>query len=123
MARQIIVLEQLYDNPGTLTIQLAFWFPVTNTANRRPQPGLVSRAASALAAVSQPITAQEQTDLESGGVREEFVPMTFPTTYTTQQLKDEINARYSARAAAVAAEPAIRAYFGVTFSSPGGWSA
>jgi hypothetical protein len=115
MARQITVLEQNLGEQGTRQVKLVFWYPVVGATKQVPKPGLISQATNVLA--------QEQADLEAGLIREEVVFVSFPSSYTTAQMKAEINARYTDKAAAVAAEPAVRAFYAVTFDSVGGWSA
>lgn len=115
MARQITVLEQIPGHNGVRVINCVFWFPVSVANKKLPIPGFTSKATN--------VTASEQADLESGTIREKIVTLDFPDSYTTVQMKAIINARYTDMAAAVAAEPALRAFYSVTFDSVSGWSA
>lgn len=116
MARQITVLEQNADvASGTRTLKVVFWFPISPANKQVPIPGFVSRATN--------VSAPEQSDLEAGIVREENLAISFPSTYTTTQMKALVNQRYTDRAAAVAVESAARAFYGVTYDSVTAWSA
>lgn len=116
MARQITVLDQNDDKvTGTRRVTCVFWLTISAPTNRVPKPAFSSKATA--------VTGPEQADLESGLVREEVQVFEFPTSYTTTQMKALINARYTDRATAVAAESAVRQFYGVTYDSVSGWSA
>lgn len=117
MAKQIHVLDQVNDSPGLRRIRVVFWYPIIGTA-QVPKPGFVSQAPAAN------IAPADQSALESGALLEEAWDIPFATSYTTTQMKAEINARYTDRAAAIAALPNARAFYGVFYDpATGGWSA
>jgi hypothetical protein len=118
MAKQIHVLDQQTgSDDGTRTIRCVFWYPVIGVTRQIPIPGFKSNAPAANVSV------QDQADLESGALLEEMLVFAFPTSYTTAQMKALINQRYTDKAAAIAADPAKRAFYGVFFDSVTGWSA
>lgn len=114
MARQITILETTKASDGVTTIRCVFWYPIANVNARVPRPQFVS----ALVDVPAPnnVTPTEQADLESGAVREEVLSVTSPVSATLAQVKGTLVLRYTDRAAAVAAEPATRAFYGVSYN-------
>jgi hypothetical protein len=113
MARQITVLETVKASDGVTNVRCVFWYNITSVNARVPKPQFVS----ALLDVSSPnnVTPAEQTLLESGQTREELVNITLAASTNVAQAKLELQRRYTDRAAAVAAEPATRALYGLTF--------
>lgn len=121
MARQIIILETVKGSDGVTNVRTVQWFPIAAPAARVPAPGFRS-AAAALAGTSAQITASEQASLDDGSVREEVVNVQIAASATNAQIKAELVRRYSDRAAAIAAEPPTRQYFGVSYDGAA-WSA
>lgn len=117
MARQIIVLETVKASDGVVAVNVVQWFPIAAATNRTPRPGAVSRAASAIT-----VLPAEQASLEDGSVREEFINVGYPASMTTAAIKADLQKRYTDRATAIAAEPPIRQFYGVTFDGTA-WSA
>lgn len=119
MARQITVLTQQGVSSGTRQVKCVFWFTIAPANAQVPIPGFQSRATT--------VSTAEQTALENGSVREEIQDFEFPSSYTATEMKALINKRYTDRAAAIAIEPATRAFYGVTYDptvgTNGGWSA
>lgn len=112
MARQIVVLETRKGGDGITQVNGVMWFPIAATAARLPKAGYVS-GLNGLA--TNPVTAQEQAALEDGSVREEAFAVPYPSTVTLAQVKADLINRYAARATAIAAEPAIRQFYGLTY--------
>jgi hypothetical protein len=112
MARQIVVLETRKGGDGLTSVNGVMWFPIVAAAARLPRAGYVS----GLNQLTSPsLTAQEQAALEDGSVREEPFAVSYPSTVTLAQVKSDLVSRYAARASAIAAEPAIRQFYGLTF--------
>lgn len=112
MARQIVVLETRKGSDGVTQVNGVMWFPIASAAARLPRAGFVSGLNGL---TSNTITAPEQAALEDGSVREEPFAVPYPSTVTLAQVKADLINRYGARATAIAAEPAIRQFYGLTY--------
>ena len=119
MPRQITVLETRKAGDGRTAINGVFWFAIPNANARIPRPQYVS----ALLDVPSPqnVTAAEQAQLESGAVREETFAVDLAASTTLPQAKADLQRRFADRALAVAAEPATRQFYGMTFDGTA-WS-
>jgi hypothetical protein len=119
MARQITVLESRKASDGVTVVSGAFWFPIAAANARVPKPQFVS----VLLSVPAPnaITVAEQAQLESGEGREESFSVTNAASMTLAQWKADLQRRYTDRATAVAAEPAARVFYGLTYDGAA-WS-
>lgn len=107
--RQVVILEcPLAD--GKQIINGFFWFPIAAGAARVPRPQFVS--AGVALDPAHALTVQEQSDLESGAVREERFSITFASSTTGTDMQNELARQWAARKAAIDAEPAVRRFFG-----------
>jgi hypothetical protein len=120
MARQIIILETNKAGDGYKSVNTVMWFPIAASNARVPRPGFVSRASSLTGADA--ITQTEQTALEDGSVREEASQSQYPDTATNNEIKADLVKRFSSRSTAIAAEPATRQFYGVSYNGSA-WSA
>lgn len=120
MARQIIVLESRKSGDGTTSVSGVNWFPIAAADARVPKPGMQSAAKELSGAAV--ITAGEQTALETGAVREEGFGVLYAASTPLTQIKTDLVRRWTDRAAAIAAEPATRAFFGISYDGTA-WSA
>jgi hypothetical protein len=107
MAKQIIVLDTLGNDGGTLAVTAVFWFPVTS-GQESPKPTLT---ASAWTGASAP----EITALQLGTVIEEVQQYRFPNSYTLNQIKTELVSLYAARKVYLDALPFKGQYYGRSY--------
>jgi hypothetical protein len=119
MPRQIIVLDTNIADGGYITCKVVFWIPVA-VSRRIPKLTFQSAIDNTLAG-SQQVTASESDDLKSGAVLEEIGLYRFPNSYTTAQIKTELQAAYTSRAAYVASLPNPIAFYGVSWDGAA-WS-
>lgn len=120
MARQIIVLDISQANGGQKAVRVAFWFPIAQ-AKAYPKPTFQSAVDPTLAQAGQP-SAQEISDLRAGLVLEEVGVYIFASSYTTAQIKADLQQLYTDRLAAVTAQPNPISFYGVSFDGAV-WSA
>lgn len=117
MAKQIHILDQDFGEPGTRFVKCVFWYPIVAVNRRVPKPAFKSSAPP------ENISVQDQADLEAGALLEDVLIVSFPTSYNVAQMKTEVTTRYTDKASAIAAGPAIRQFYAVFFDSVTGWSA
>jgi hypothetical protein len=110
--RQIVILD-CPKQGGKQLITGVFWFAITAPTARVPLTGFASRLAGLTGAKA--LTAQEQADLASGAVREESFAVEFADSTTGTQMQDELQRQWTARNAAIAAEPAVRRFYARTW--------
>lgn len=120
MARQIVILETRKAGDGVTRITGFNWFPIALATARVPRPGFVSAGVGLTGGAA--ITAAEQTALEDGLVREETFSTDFAASTTNAQIKAELVRKFVDRAAAIAAEPPMRQFYGVSYDGSV-WSA
>jgi hypothetical protein len=110
--RQVVILD-CPKRGGKQLITGVMWFSIPTVAAQVPIPGFSSALASFVGAKA--LTAQEQADLASGAVREEHFAVEFADTTTGTQMQDELQRQWTARNAAIAAEPAVRRFYARTW--------
>lgn len=113
MARLITVLESRRGSDGTTTVSGAFWFAISQSTAKVPKPGYTSVLANVTG--DNAITTAEQTGLEDGSIREEPFNVSYPSSVTLTEVQTDLVKRQATRAAAIAAEPATRQFYGRTF--------
>lgn len=113
MAKQIIILETSSPEGGCIGLNYLFWIPVA-AGSESPRANAVSAFAGA--------TTTENADLQAGRVIEEFHSDSFPSTFTSTQIKGSLVAQYTARKAYLASLPARGAFYGLNFDGTA-WSA
>jgi hypothetical protein len=113
MARQIIVLETRKAVDGVTNVTGVNWFAIAAANARVPRNGYVSAASGLTGAKA--ITPAEQTALEDGSVREESFAVQLAASTTNAQIQAELVRRYTDRAAAIAAEPPTRQFYGASW--------
>ena len=107
--RQVFIQETRRAGDGEISVTGFRWHSVA-AGNRVPKPAFVSQAAEF--DVAKRPTVQEQTDLESGAVREERFSITYSITTTRAQIEADLQRRWTDRQAAVDAEPLARQFYG-----------
>lgn len=115
--RQIILFETRKNTiTGRQTVSGVYWFPVAATpaGSRVPQPGFQSQAGTLSGAIA--LTPAEQTALEDGSVREETFGLDISLSASNAQIQGELQRQWSDRAAAIAAEPPARQFYGVSWN-------
>lgn len=121
MARQIIILETRRLTDGSNTIAGVNWFPIASVPAQVPLPGFTSVCANLTGGAA--MTAPEQAALIAGTTREELFLLNYSSATSTATIKADLQKRYVDRTAAIALEPPIRQFYGVSFDSVSGWSA
>ena len=114
MAKQIIILETNPADGGMNTIRAVFWFAVI-LAKRVPKAGNTTSKWSGA-------DATETAALVDGSVVEEVRDLSFPTSFTTVELKAALQKAYADRAAFLGAQPFRLQYAGVWWDGTS-WSA
>lgn len=109
-AKQIIVLGQS-QNGTTVTIQAAFWYPITS--------GLLPQTAGSRWTGA---SAAENTAIQNGSVLEEIQSFSFPVGTTSTTIKDVLNKAWTQRNTALGGIGPNQ-FNGVFFDSVSGWSA
>src|SRR6185437_3509073 len=108
-AKQIIVLGES-QNGTTVTIQAAFWYPITAGALAQTKGSVWTGASAA-----------ENTAIQNGSVLEEVQNFTFPVGATPTTIKDVLNKAWTQRNTALAGIGPNQ-FNGIFFDSVTGWS-
>lgn len=121
MAREIILLEVNPADGGQIRVNCVFWFAITNVLAQAVKSNVVSAVNAAQAGASAPSGA-ELSALQSGAVLEEWKSFVFPNSYTSAQIKAELQSHYTARQSYIASLPAVEQWYGVSWDGAA-WTA
>jgi hypothetical protein len=108
--KQIIVLG-LTQNGTQITVQAAFWYPISVGALAQTSGSKWTAASTA-----------ENTAIQNGSILEEVQSFSFPVGTTTATIKDVLNKAWTQRNTALGGVGPNQ-YNGIFFDSVSGWSA
>lgn len=120
MARQIIVLDTNPADGGNITVKVVFWYQIPQ-GRQIPKPSFQSAVDNSLAGAGA-VNATEIAALQNGAMLEEVFLRTFPNTYTSAQIKAELQSFWATRNTYVQGLPNPIAFYGVSFDGTA-WSA